>query len=205
MHCSLAGDRRTIDRVRMSHRSIPWPHAPTHQLEDSGTYFVTAGTYRKLHHFRGPRRLEVLHRGLLKLAEAYGWGLDAWSVFSNHSHFVAHSPATDATAASLAIMLAELHVKTSTWVNRLDGSPGRTVWHNFYETRLTYQRSYLARLSYTHENAVKHGLVPVAHQYPWCSAAWFERTAPPARVRTLYGLRIDRVRVLDDFEPAPDW
>jgi hypothetical protein len=30
----------------------PWPHAPTHQLSESGTYFVTAGTYLKDHHFR---------------------------------------------------------------------------------------------------------------------------------------------------------
>ena len=47
--------------------------------------------------------------------------------------------------------------------------------------------------------AVKHGLVPVANQYRWCSAAWFERTASPAQVKTIYRFKIDRVQVDDDF------
>jgi hypothetical protein len=39
------------------------------------------------------------------------------------------------------------------------------VWYNFRDTRLTYEKSYLARLNYVYQNAVKHGLVPVANQY----------------------------------------
>ena len=73
------------------------------------------------------------------------------------------------------------------------------MWHNFWETRLTHEASYLARLNYVHQNAVKHGLVAVANQYPWCSASWFERTASPAQVRTIYGFKIVRIKVLDDF------
>jgi putative transposase len=52
---------------------------------------------------------------------------------------------------------------------------------------------------------VKHGLVPVANQYPWCSAAWFERTASASMVNSIYRFKIDRVQVKDDFEPAPEW
>ena len=59
------------------------------------------------------------------------------------------------------------------------------MWHNFRDSRLTYEKSYLARLAYTHRNPVKHGLVPVANQYPWCSAAWFEREATPAQRKTI--------------------
>src|SRR5262245_51998459 len=51
--------------------------------------------------------------------------------------------------------------------NRLDRTLARQVWFNFRETRLTDPKSYFARLSYTHQNPVKHGLVPVANQYPW--------------------------------------
>jgi putative transposase len=87
------------------------------------------------------------------------------------------------------------------WINRLDGTPGRMVWHNYWETRLTYQRSYLARLNYVHQNAVLHRLVAVANQYRWCSAAWFERTATAAQVRSIYSFKTDQVRVHDDFQP----
>ncbi len=63
------------------HREKSWPHAPTHRLSESGTYFVTGATYRKAHHFREPLRLGVLERGLLKLAAEHGWQFEAWAVF----------------------------------------------------------------------------------------------------------------------------
>ncbi|HZV35217.1 MAG TPA: hypothetical protein VFB72_11645 [Verrucomicrobiae bacterium] len=182
----------------------PWPHAPAHKLSLGGTFFVTASTLHKSHHFRGARRLGVLHRGLLAVAQEFGWQLEAWAVFSNHYHFVGHSPADRAGASNLSAMLKMLHVKASSWVNKLDASPGRQVWFNFRETRLTYEKSYFARLNYTHQNAVKHGLVLVANQYQWCSAAWFERTASPAQVKSIYTFKTDTVQVADDYAPLLD-
>src|SRR4051794_28984061 len=144
----------------------PWPHAPLHQLSQRGTYFLTVGTYHKIHHFRRRERLRVLHRGLLTVARDYGWRLEAWAVFSNHYHFIGYPPADAADATTLPQMLKVLHVKTAEWVNRLDKAEGRQVWFNYWDTRLTFQRSYLARLNYVHQNAVKHGLVALANQYP---------------------------------------
>ena len=190
-----------LEERRITH----WPHAPTHKLGIGGTFFVTASTYLKAHHFRSAQRLEVLHRGLLTVASDFGWRLEAWAVFSNHYHFVARSPTEQAGAESLGVMLKTLHVKTAGWANRLDRTPTRQVWFNFRETRLTYPKSYFARLNYTHQNPVKHGLVPVANQYPWCSAGWFERVASPAQVETIYRFRTEKLNLLDDFEPAPDW
>lgn len=179
----------------------PWPHAPSHRLADTGTYFVTAGTYLKLHHFRSKQRLEVLHRGLLTVARDFGWQLEAWAVFSNHYHFVGHSPQSEDQAQSLSDMLSILHAKTAGWINRLDETPGRKVWHNFRDSQLSFQNSYLARLNYVHQNAVKHGLVPVANQYPWCSAAWFERESSPAIVKSIYRFSTGAVSVDDGFSP----
>jgi len=134
-----------------------------HQLGSAGMYFVTASTLHQAHHFKGKERLAVLHRGVLKVAANFGWRLEAWAVFSNHYHFVAQSPELEDNAKSLGRMLSSLHEKTAKWVNRLDRMPGRQVWFNFRETTLTYEKSHLARLNYTHQNAVKHGLVPVAN------------------------------------------
>src|SRR2546425_1074938 len=107
----------------MPEKRPPWPHAPTHQLSVRGTYFVTAGTCLKAHHFRGAERLRVLHRGLLTVARDFGWQLKAWAVFSNHYHFVAHSPPTEEDATSLGPMLGQLHERTAKWLNRLDAAP----------------------------------------------------------------------------------
>lgn len=182
-----------------------WPHAPMHCLSGRGTYIVTAGTYKKEHVFSEPKRLDVLHRGLLAVAYEFGWQLEAWAVFSNHYHFVGHSPEDRDDAESLSRMLSKLHEKTAKWTNDLDRANGRQVWHNFWETKLTYEKSYLARLNYVHQNPVKHGLVSMAKQYPWCSAAWFERIARPAQVRTIYAFKIDRLRVYDEYVPEIDW
>ena len=184
---------------------MPWPHAPTHQLSEAGTYFVTAGTYLKTHYFRTAARLDVLQRELLTIARNFSWELEAWAVLSNHYHFVAHSPSNSRGAKSLSQMLSVLHSLTAEWVNRLDKTPNRKVWHDFWDTKLTYQKSYLARLNYVHQNAVKHGLVLAANQYPWCSAAWFEGVASPAMIRSIYRFKIDALSVKDDFLPVLAW
>jgi putative transposase len=145
--------------------------------------------------------LDVLQRGLLKLAKDFEWQIEAWALFSNHYHFVGHSPAGSG-AENLSQMLSELHAKSAGWINRLDGARGRQVWHNFWDTRLTHQKSYLARLNYVHQNPVKHGLVSVANQYPWCSARWFERTASAAKIKGIYRFRLEKLTVPDDFEPV---
>jgi putative transposase len=189
----------------MSADETPWPHAPEHRLSVCGTYLVSASTYLRQHHFRGKARLAVLHRGLLKVTADFGWQLEAWAVFSNHYHFVGHSPADQATAENLSRMLSLLHEKLTKWINRLESAPARKVWHNYRETRLTYAKSYLARLNYVHQNPVKHGLVPVANQYPWCSARWFERTARPSQIKTVYRFKTDQLKLPDDFEVSPDW
>jgi putative transposase len=56
-----------------------------------------------------------------------------------------------------------------------------------------------------HQNPVKHGLVAVANQYPWCSASWFEHTAWPAQVNTIYGFKTDRLKILDEYDVALEW
>jgi len=147
--------------------------------------------------------LKVLHRGLLSVARDFGWRLEAWAIFSNHYHFIGHSP--DEGAESLGVMLGFLHEKMAKWINKLDNATGRKVWHNFWETRLTYKKSYLARLNYVHQNPVRHGLVAVANQYPWCSASWFERIAKPAQVKTIYGFKTDKLKVLDEYDVALEW
>ena len=140
--------------------------------------------------------MDLLESTLLTLANEKGWQLEAWAVFSNHYHFVARSAAD---AQNLKKLVDHLHSETARELNKLVNKPGRVVWYNYWDTKLTYQKSYLARLNYVHQNPVKHGLVPVANQYRWCSAAWLERTATLATVRTIYSFKTDNVKVIDDF------
>ena len=182
-------------------RKVNWPHAPPHRLSKSGSYFITASTYQKERFFHDAQRRDLLHDSLLTHAAESGWQLEAWAVFSNHYHFVARPARENLAKEDLGIMLAGLHEETAKELNKLDATPGRKVWHNFWDTHLTYERSLMARLNYTIQNPVKHGLVKVASQYPWCSAAWFERVSSGAWVQTIYRFKIDNLKIPDDFDP----
>ncbi len=173
-----------------------WPHAPIHRLSSDGVYMVTGATLHKRLFFSTPKKLASLENDVLTLARQYRWQLEAWAVFMNHYHLIVRS---ELNAVRLDIYLKHLHSKSAIDVNLDDSIPGRQVWYNFWETRLTYERSYLARLNYVHQNAVKHGLARVASQYEWCSAAWFERTASPAAVKTIYSFKTDRLKINDDY------
>ncbi len=158
---------------------------------------VTCGTYLKEHHFRDNKRLAFLCESLLALAAKYGWNLQAWAVFSNHYHLVALSPPHP---GNLRIFMNELHSQTSGPTNREDGTPGRRVWYQYWDTHLTYPRSYFARLSYVHRNAVHHRLVKEPSVYPWCSAGWFQRYASASFYKTIMKFGIERLKLPDEFE-----
>ncbi len=173
-----------------------WPHSPAHRLQDAGTYIVTAGTYNHAPIFRGHKRLTSLTNHILELGERYGWSLQAWAVFPNHYHLVGISKAPE----SLRSFLRHLHSISAIEANKLDETPGRQVWFEFWETRITFPRSYLSRLNYVHQNAVRHGLVRAASQYPWCSAGWFERKAARSFYQTVCSFRTNELDIPDGFE-----
>jgi putative transposase len=172
-----------------------WPHGPVHRLSAPGAYIVTSGTYRKEPFFASSARLTFLTNSLLELAEKYGCLLQAWAVFANHYHFVAELQRPE----SLGTMIRHLHSATARHINQLDSLTDRKVWFQYWDTHLTFHKSYLVRLGYVHGNAVSHGVVRLAEHYPWCSAGWFRRRAPRAFYRTVMEFPGDEVIVPDDF------
>jgi len=69
-----------------------WPHAPIHQLTEAGVFMVTSRTYQKAPFFQTSERLTFLSNSLIEFCERYTLDLQAWSVFPNHYHFIAHVP-----------------------------------------------------------------------------------------------------------------
>jgi putative transposase len=160
-------------------------------------YIVTAATLYKQPHFRGEERLALLQNSLFEVITVYGWELQAWAIFANHYHFIAQSPA-DAT--TLKRMIQRLHAQTARAINQRDGSSGRRVWFQYWDTCLTFEASYYARLNYVHNNAVHHGIVATATDYPFCSATWFQTHAPEELRTRVTAHRYDRIEIDDDFD-----
>jgi anthranilate phosphoribosyltransferase len=178
-----------------------WPHSPTHILEATGAYMVTAATLQKLPIFRSSENLTYLSDLLLELAEKYQWKLQAWAVFPNHYHFVAMAPPD---AKTLKKLIQDLHSVSATEINRRQNQPGRQAWYQYWDTQLTNDKSFLARVSYVHRNAVRHGLVREASLYPWCSAGWFSLRAERSLYRRVMEMKIDKVSVRDEYDVRPE-
>jgi putative transposase len=96
-------------------------------------------------------------------------------------------------------MITHLHASSARKLNELHLTPGRKIWYQYWDTRITFQSSYLARLNYVMQNPVKHKIVHKADQYKWCSASWFEKNASKAYLETVTNLNTDGAQVLDDF------
>ncbi len=175
-----------------------WPHAPLHRLVEQGAYMVTCGTYLKQHHLNSAEKLTFFRDLLFNCAREFGWELQAWAILSNHYHWVGVSPERPESLRRLA---SKLHTLSAKQLNQWDSMPGRKVWFHYYDSHLTFQTSYYARLKYVHQNAVHHGVVNAAVNYPWCSAAWFERNSRPAFRRMVEQFKTDRVEVMDEFAP----
>lgn len=176
----------------MSH----WPHSPCHVFNHDGSYMVTGSTLHKEHFFRNPEDLDQLQNLLFELAEQYEWRLEAWSIFSNHYHIIAQAPKDPST---LKKFITHYHNNSARLLNKSKNTSGRKIWYQFWDTQLTYENSYLARLNYVMQNPVKHGMVANAWDYTWCSMKWFLDNSATSRVKTITGFKIDSVQVLDDF------
>jgi len=173
-----------------------WLHSPSHLFNAQGSYMVTAATLNKQHFFRNNPYLELLQTHLFQLASHYNWCLEAWAIFPNHYHFIAQSPSDPTTLRQL---LTHLHANTARELNRLEQTPGRKVWYQYWDTQLTFEKSYLARLNYVINNPVRHKIVQNAEDYPWCSAKWFAQNATPTHYKTVSNFKTDTVQVIDDF------
>ena len=178
--------------------TLDWPHAPPHRLGEAGVYFVTARTRDKQHLLAADEMKDWFEAKLLELCVEFGWTLEAWCVLSNHYHFVAQSPVGVDSADSFSAMIQKLHSLTTKELNRRENKPGRSrLWQNYRETHLTFQRSYLARLHYVHQNAVHHCLVKVGSDWKWCSAKKFKESVTPAWLKTIISFKYTEIAAED--------
>lgn len=157
---------------------------------------ITSGTYKKQSLFDTAEKLDLVQSVMFEIASEQDWRLEAWAFFSNHYHVIGSAPNTENPVYEL---IHKVHGRSSFLLNRLDGVRGRKVWWNCWDTLLTFEKSYMARLAYVHENPVKHGLVRIARDYQWCSSAWFKQNGEESFVESILSFPTDKVKVPDDF------
>jgi len=173
-------------------------HAPAHLFRAGSSYIVTAGTYGKVSHLHNDERKQQWRKSLDFVVRREKWSVVAWVVLDNHYHILLQAP--EGGAERLPQMLGDMHKYLGRRWNGADGTPGRRVWWNYWDTCLTREASYLARLNYIHWNPVKHGLVAQPEDYAFSSYRGFLEEQNGELVHRWEGdYPWDRVSIRDDF------
>src|SRR6267378_6972511 len=126
-----------------------WPHAPPHYFTAHGTYIITAATLHRKPLFDSGTKLDFLCDTTFELAKDYELTLQAWAFLANHYHLVINF---HNTATAHRDFVRHLHRELAIQLNRMDATSGRRVMYEFWDTRLTFEKSWLARLNYVHQN-----------------------------------------------------
>lgn len=155
---------------------------------------------------RGVRSMDIFHsdddrRSYLQAVkeemERFGVEILSWCLMSNHVHFIA----IPQHETSLAKGFGEAHKRYTRMKNFTDGARGYLFQGRFGSCVLD-ERHLLAAIRYVETNPVRAGIVKVAWDYRWSSAAFHVGDAVRdmlVRDRTLRGLIDDwRVYLKDD-------
>lgn len=155
------------------------PHRPVHWYVDQGCYWITGATLHHAPHFREDARKEAFVRELYSAAEQWAVEVVAWTLMEHHHHMIVYPD----RGRSLPRFLGRLHGNTSRLVNDRDGTPGRQVWRQYWDTLLRSDGDFLSRVNYIWWNPVKHGCCQSPGEWRWTNLhpLMSEEATPEAR------------------------
>src|SRR5215203_5681525 len=153
----------------------PHKNSPPHWFVSNAIYMVTGSTLYRKPLLDSDEKLANFCETLFERANILNWSLDAWFVTSTHYHFIGRSPEN---ALSLKTLIQGIHSISAKFLNQIDGTPGRKVWYNYWDSCIQSETSYFARMNYVIMNPVKHGLVQIPEEYPFSNYKYFENLEP---------------------------
>lgn len=173
-----------------------YKHNPPHLFLPGRLYFITGATYKKTDFLAPAATKKIFLEQLFFYAHKFGWELRFWSVLNNHYHLIAQAPGE---TCSLSKLIHDLHSFSAKGINAKNRAKGARVWWNYWDSCLTYERSYFARINYIHWNCVKHGLAksPVAYEFSSYPLYLEKNAGEMKEIETRYPW--DKIEVMDDF------
>ncbi|HES59261.1 MAG: transposase [Calditrichaceae bacterium] len=151
-----------------------YPHNPPHLLLNGAKYWVTGSAFKHNPYFKEKEIKYKMMDVLCTTAEKLHWQIDDWVILDNHYHLMLESPDTklnDHNPKTIANFMNNFHRFSALWMRKNCGSLKnvKNIFFNYWDTCITYERSYFARLNYLYFNPVKHGYVQHPSEYPYGS------------------------------------
>lgn len=175
-----------------------YQHNPPHLFIPNAKYFITASTYQKLHHFSTKFAKQILLESIIKGFSKGDWHLEDWVILDNHYHLIVNSPEN---AVDLPKIIRDIHRFTTLKLRKTfpDLEQKKRIWYNYWDTCLTYERSYFARINYTWFNPVKHFLINDPVKWEFGSYYYRFRENEDAVRELVRNYPFDKIKVEDDF------
>jgi putative transposase len=156
-----------------SHREQLPKHRPPHDVNGGDAIFLTASTLNRVPHLDTPSRRDDFLELLSETCSEFSLGLSAWVILKEHYHLIVVPEVPE----RFSRWIGALHARSAARCNREDGTPGRQVWYQYWETSLWTQGDLWSRVNYIHGNPVKHGYVADPADWQWSSylvtSDWF--------------------------------
>lgn len=148
------------------------PHHPPHIYLDNTWYVISAATRGRLKLLHSAQAKTLVRDQLRAFTEKFGLSLAAWVILDNHYHVLIKSQ----QGARLPHFFRQLHGRISFDLNQRDGTRGRQVWHNYWNTCIRTEADYWLRFNYIHHNPVKHGYVANMRDWLFSSYGFYLHT-----------------------------
>ncbi len=175
-----------------------YKHNPPHLFLPHSKYFITGATYNKKKWFKSNETRGQLLK-IIKIGfERHRWKLEDWVILDNHYHIMGNAPHK---SDSLPKMMKNIHKFVALWVkkNVPESKSFKKIMYNYWDSCISYEASYFARLNYIWHNPVKHGYVEQAEEWKFssfCQRIETEREEVE-KIKEIYPC--DKVKVKDDF------
>jgi putative transposase len=140
-------------------------HRPPHIYLDDTYYFVTVGTFRKMHLFNSQKKKVLIRSALERSVERCGYLLKAWVILSNHFHILFKTK----QGRLLPRFLSGITGRSAIELNKLEKAAGRKCWYQYWDRCPRGERDFWTRVNYIHYNPVKHGYAARMEDYPFSS------------------------------------
>lgn len=141
-----------------------YKHNPPHLFVQNCKYFITASTYLKKPFLVSQSSKSHLLESITKGCNKHDWMLEDWVILDDHYHLMLQAPEG---SINLSKMISEIHRFTALWMkkNVEEVESAKRIFWNYWDSCITFERSYFARLNYIYFNPVKHGYVEFPENY----------------------------------------
>jgi putative transposase len=131
---------------------------PPHIYQDNTCYFVSASVVRCQRPLDTDAKRMLVRDVLKEAIQQYGIKLYAWVILADHYHLLLKT----SDVAPIYRFIKRLHGDSAIQLNKLDSTPGRQVWYQYFDRFPRDECDFWAYFNYIHVNPIKHGYVQIS-------------------------------------------